>query len=63
MGKFPRKKTGYIIEDTGEIDEEQLFDTEQEARDSITVTQVERWQCVECEELYEDRDDAYHCCE
>jgi hypothetical protein len=68
MGKFPRKVKGYKIVETGDyLDEDELFDTEEEAKDALdsayTIEETEMWQCVECDEKHEDRDDAYHCCE
>jgi hypothetical protein len=61
MGKFPRKVKGFKINSIM-IDEDELFDSEEEARDSIDIEEVERWQCVTCDEIHEDKDDAYNCC-
>ena len=61
MGKFPRKVEGYRI-NTNNIDEEELFDEEQDARESIEVEKCVMWECVDCLERYEDRDEAYGCC-
>ena len=55
-----KKVTGYVIEDS--VDTEQLFESEQEARDSIYVQEVERYECGECGEKYEDKEEAKECC-
>ena len=64
LGKFPRKVKGWIVSDV-DFDDEQIFDTEHEAELSvdITISEVERWQCVDCNEVWEERDEAYSCCE
>jgi hypothetical protein len=64
MGKFPRKKKGFIVSDV-DYDNDEVFETELEAEESVTVDvqEVERWECVDCGEAYEDKDEAYHCCE
>ena len=30
--------------------------------DDMNIEDAEMWQCVECEETHEDKDDAYNCC-
>jgi len=61
MGKFPRKIKGFIII-SEEIDDEEIFDSEENARDSIEVEEVERWECTQCGERHEDKEEAYNCC-
>lgn len=62
MGKFPKKVEGWKV-NSMDIDDDEVFDTEQEAKDSVEVEEVVRWECVDCGDKHEDRDDAYHCCE
>jgi hypothetical protein len=63
MGKFPRKIKGFRIINASDIDETEIFETEEDARDSVEIDEGEMWECVDCGERYEDRDEAYHCCE
>lgn len=71
MGKFPRKHMRFFCDhddcgdDTNDGKGYETLDelTEhQEADHSISYTELERWECVECGQMYEDRDDAYNCC-
>ncbi|MCJ7767380.1 hypothetical protein MUP79_03195 [Candidatus Bathyarchaeota archaeon] len=65
MGKFPRKKVGFVVRNV-DYDDDEMFDDEDRARDEgveIDIEEVVRWECVDCGEVYEDKDDAYHCCE
>jgi hypothetical protein len=64
MGKSPRKRKGFIVSDV-DFDYEEIFDTEQDAEDSIDINieEIERWGCVDRFEVHEEKEDAYHCCE
>lgn len=61
MGKFPRKVKRFICPDCQED-----HDSEQAAEDCCPRDGIEpedMWQCVDCDEVYMDREDAYSCCE
>lgn len=47
---------------TDDIDEEQLFESREEALESINIEEVTMYECGECEEKYDDRDEAKECC-
>ena len=67
MGKFPRKVKGWKIVEQESIDEDEIYESEMEAEqfvsDAYSIEEVEMWECVDCGEKYEDKDEAYHCCE
>jgi len=64
MGKFPKKVVGFIVSDVN-FDDESKYDTEQDAIDSvdIEIEEFDRWQCIECDEIHDEREDAYSCCD
>lgn len=55
-----KKVSGFKI-DTDDIDDG-IFESEQDARDSITVEEVTQYECGECNELFDDREEAKECC-
>lgn len=70
MGKFPRKVMRFFCshKDCEEWTNDcQGFETmeeleEHQAEHTISYEELERWQCVTCDELHEYKDDAYNCC-
>lgn len=63
MGHFPRKVKKWIVGNV-EYDDTEEFDDEFDAEHSVEIytEEVERWQCVDCDEVYEDKGEAYNCC-
>ena len=55
-------KTGFKF-DMLMIDEDEIFETEEEADDALQLVQIEYYECPECNDKYEDEEDALECCE
>jgi len=62
MGKFPRKVKGFRVSPYFISADEEIFDTENEARNNVDIEEAEMWECVDCGNRHEEMEDAYSCC-
>lgn len=56
-----KRVDGFKI-NTDLLDDEAVFESEEEARESVNVDEVTQYQCGECDEMYDDKEDAKECC-
>jgi hypothetical protein len=56
-----KRVDGFKI-NTDLLDDEAVFESEEEARESVNIEEVTQYQCDECDEMYDDKEDATECC-
>ena len=64
MKKLISKK-GYKFIRSNDIDEDYIYDNEDELKDDLEdcINQIDYYECSKCEERFEDMKDALECCE
>lgn len=64
MGKFPRRVDGFKI-NVDNLDEDTVYESQEDAKEAIDscVEETTQWQCSTCDEMHDDKEDAYHCCD
>jgi len=64
MGRFPRRVDGFKL-NFDDIDEDAVYESLEDAKEAIesAIEDTTKWQCLTCDEMHDDKEDAFHCCD